>query len=594
MTRHALVFAALVGTVAPAFAQSGAPDSAGLETPESVALAPLAGTKIRCVNPAGTGGCFTTIQAAVNAASENDTISVSPGVYYENVRLTQPGLTLQGASKVNTIIDPSPNSAIPNGNASFGVVIVNANQKVKNLTIRNGKTDAIAVEAPNATIQGVLIEGPACNGVHVFPGNAGTQVLSSEFRSVGCAAVQADNPSTNTVVKLNALYGSDGDGIAITGDNAVVSSNKLYRCGSDCIDVRGATPVAQFNTILGSECEGVFLSGIDALATNNNVQNTECDALDVEGSNVVVKQNVVANVDDDGIFVNAVGSNISNNVITNAFDGEGIFAEGGGATVSNNKVTHAESTGVEVLGTNPVVTSNTTVGTDEGLFVQGTNPKVELNKVSNALFEGIEVECEPNCTASSVAKNSVTDTYGDEPAFFLLSDARGMVVANNTATRPQGTGFDIEGPFTVVQHNSVIDQGSSISDPCFLIGGGAQGGADEISFNTATRCSQNGFLVTNSGNTLTSNTVNTSYGNAFEIDAGATGTASQGFNTLTSNTAIGAAGAGFAVVSSDFNVLKGNVALVGNRTAFCDDGANTSADATNKFASVAPTCDIQR
>src|SRR6185436_16371752 len=112
-------------------------------------------------------------------------------------------------------------------------------------------------------------------------------------------------------------------------------------------------------------------------------------------------------------------------------------------------------------------------------------------KVSNAIFEGIDVQCEPNCTASSVAKNSVMDTFGDDAAFFSSADARGMVVANNTVTRPQGTGFDIEGGNVVARHNTVIDQGSNTFEPCFLVGGGFAGGGHELSFNTATRCAQN-------------------------------------------------------------------------------------------------------
>src|SRR4030067_2374091 len=49
---------------------------------------------------------YPTIQAAMNAASQGDTIYVKTGTYYENVIVNKP-LTLVGESKENTIVDGS-------------------------------------------------------------------------------------------------------------------------------------------------------------------------------------------------------------------------------------------------------------------------------------------------------------------------------------------------------------------------------------------------------------------------------------------------------------------------------------------------------
>jgi hypothetical protein len=48
-----------------------------------------------CVNPGGTDGCYASIQAAVDAAVDGDTIQVAEGIYYETVELTK-SLTLEG------------------------------------------------------------------------------------------------------------------------------------------------------------------------------------------------------------------------------------------------------------------------------------------------------------------------------------------------------------------------------------------------------------------------------------------------------------------------------------------------------------------
>ena len=58
----------------------------------------------KCVNPGGTGGCYPSINAAVAAASPDDTIRVAPGTYHENVVVTKP-LSLVGAGAERSIID---------------------------------------------------------------------------------------------------------------------------------------------------------------------------------------------------------------------------------------------------------------------------------------------------------------------------------------------------------------------------------------------------------------------------------------------------------------------------------------------------------
>ena len=63
----------------------------------------LAAAATLCVNP-GKSGCFSTITAAVAAASPGDTIQVAQGKYLEDVVIGK-SLSLIGANSANTIIN---------------------------------------------------------------------------------------------------------------------------------------------------------------------------------------------------------------------------------------------------------------------------------------------------------------------------------------------------------------------------------------------------------------------------------------------------------------------------------------------------------
>src|SRR6185436_17310057 len=85
-----------------------------------------------CVNPAGSGGCFTTIQAAINAAGTGDTINVAPGTYTENIFLNKK-VTLNGAQAGMDGCDRSGSESI----------IVPLNPAVRTLELQTGSAGAI-------------------------------------------------------------------------------------------------------------------------------------------------------------------------------------------------------------------------------------------------------------------------------------------------------------------------------------------------------------------------------------------------------------------------------------------------------------------
>src|SRR5580698_10664381 len=65
---------------------------------------PAAQATTVCVNPGGSGGCYATIQLAVNAAAANGVVNVAAGTYTEDVTIGKP-LSLMGAGAGQSFID---------------------------------------------------------------------------------------------------------------------------------------------------------------------------------------------------------------------------------------------------------------------------------------------------------------------------------------------------------------------------------------------------------------------------------------------------------------------------------------------------------
>ncbi len=64
-----------------------------------------------CVNPGGTGGCFASIQDAIDAASDGDQISIAAGSYIESFQLDVP-VSLIGAGSDVTILEAEPGNRV--------------------------------------------------------------------------------------------------------------------------------------------------------------------------------------------------------------------------------------------------------------------------------------------------------------------------------------------------------------------------------------------------------------------------------------------------------------------------------------------------
>ena len=169
-------------------------------TSQSAAAATL------CVNPGGTGGCFSKITDAVAAAKPHDVIRVAAGSYAEDVVIGKP-LSLVGANPNTTIIDATglSNAVYVNGldnaklsgvvvqgftaeNANFeGILITNAS----NITVWNNNVlnNDKALDLKNGTCPGI----PPFETAESFDCGEGLHLIGVAFSTVAKNTVEQNS-----------------------------------------------------------------------------------------------------------------------------------------------------------------------------------------------------------------------------------------------------------------------------------------------------------------------------------------------------------------------------------------------------------------
>ncbi len=278
-----------------------------------------------------------TIQGAINAANNGDTVLVAPGTYYENINFNGKAVTVTSSGGPSvTIIDGGQNGSV--------------------VTFDSGET-------MSSGLNGVAIQNgyASYNGSYDSGRGGGIQIMNSSPTVTG-----------NVISNNSALCGM---GIYIDGGSPVIKNNTISNntqpsndggCGGGGIEATGSStspssPLIEGNVITNNNLNaggggfggGIYVYDFSQPTIRNNVikGNTAYNggAIAISSSlGTVVVQNLIANntslFTGAGLYVVGSNVNVANNTIVGNLNSSGIFVWSNSPqtiTVSNNIVVAA-------------------------------------------------------------------------------------------------------------------------------------------------------------------------------------------------------------------------------------------------------------
>jgi len=346
--------------------------------------------------------CYDTIQDAINAASDGDTINVKPGTYQEQLTISK-SLNLVGVGNPSIVRVASPSSySVAESSKIFEPIIF-----VYGGTLSSGLVSGagqVEVSVSGFDIDGNNSSTSGKRSVAILSRNMNGDISGNNIHDMHISINETFGVvvygDSNMQVTGNTIAGYSRGGISISGDNgaaldpvASVTNNEVFGPGADEIVTwapngiqvgYGASGVVSGNTVTGNGWPGAAWAGTGILAVdtsnvvieNNVVQDNEQAIGVVDFPEIIygsIWSGIVSNID---VLNNTVTSNdwglaISNNVSDITVTGNSFSQIGGdaidvyvyydnpqvappsGVIINNNSI---ESAGVDGLWVGDTVT----------------------------------------------------------------------------------------------------------------------------------------------------------------------------------------------------------------------------------------------
>ena len=344
---------------------------------------------------------FHTIQEAINAASDGDTIQVASGTYYEHVVVENKTLSLMGEDRGTTIID--------GGGTGIVVYVTASNTVISSFTIQNSGYD--------------------------FP-NAGIRL----------------DDCFNSSVSYNNVNNNGWDGIIVhSSTNCTVIGNNVsnnYLCGIniwDCTECLVSGNIASANGL-----ESVFLIGagiqlwesMNCTMIKNTVTNNVRYGIDIHDcANCTLRDN---NMTDNQYNFGVEGNLIHDIDASNMVDGKPIYYW----VNQHDRRVPADAGYVAVINSTNITVENLTLTNNhEGVILAYTNSSTIKNVRASFSYHGILARHSYNCTITG------NDASHNRYAGIYLHYSENCTLSNNNVTYNNPYGIWAASYSTIIGNN---------------------------------------------------------------------------------------------------------------------------------------------
>jgi hypothetical protein len=174
---------------------------------------------ILCVNPGGTGGCFASIQAAVDAATSADEIEVAAGTYTEMVVIPSGEThTIRGAGASVTTVD---GEIQVDPGAFLSLADLGITGQDNGLEVREARATAERVRAFDNDFAGFVALGSRLDLVECTASGNFVGVLSQDSEVIG------PNRLSRTSIVRSTINGNGSDGVNAAGSVLTVEDSTI-------------------------------------------------------------------------------------------------------------------------------------------------------------------------------------------------------------------------------------------------------------------------------------------------------------------------------------------------------------------------------
>ncbi|UCG69952.1 MAG: right-handed parallel beta-helix repeat-containing protein, partial [Thermoplasmata archaeon] len=389
------------------------------------------------VNKSGSGGAYTSIQAAVDDAGNGYTIFVYSGSYFENL-IVDKSLILMGENRDTTIINGSQGD------------------------------DIIAVNSNSVTISGFTVTGGT------GPSDAGIQLTNVQNCIINNNKVLNNTrdiflwDSHKNEISNNNASSSEWYGVSLqSSSNNTVINNEIRDCFDGIILASGS----ENNEILYNDVSSSNQANIDIWEANDNfVANNTLTFSNGPGIQIIgswsnfIFNNSVYNNDLGITVLNSTFNTIADNVVT-LNNGRGIYLQdpSNNNTLTNNTISYNQEDGIELLSSpHNYITNNKISNNQYGIdLLPASNNTIVNNEIYSNNWYGIALRPSSN---NNIIRNN--DIYlNNNIGIYLWETSNYNIISNNSISDHDSYGIRVStfSNFTQIENNTVSNNSIGIS-----------------------------------------------------------------------------------------------------------------------------------